>query len=221
MRKPSARSSSSCSMASTSSMSARESAERSSAKLASRVIRLSSISRMSANRSRMIRNTSFASTGRAGVSDTMVGDRLVHAVHDARLGAFGGQPDGGVDVAGIAGAVRDHTHAVDAEQDGTTEGIRIVLGDRRTEERFQLLADPGVPDLDVQRLGGQAQHGAHATLDRLERDVAGEAVRDDDVGPAEGEIASLNVADEAGQLRQEVVGALAHLVALAHLLADR
>src|SRR5690242_17278745 len=123
MRKPSARSSSSCSMASTSSMRASESAERSSVKLASMVMRLSSISRMSARRSRMIRNTSSTPTapeetgGRAGVSDTMVGDRLLHAMHDARLGTFGGQPDGGVDVAGVAGAVRDHTDAVDTEQD--------------------------------------------------------------------------------------------------------
>src|SRR5437764_14030741 len=147
MRKPSARSSSSCSMASTSSMGASESAERSSVKLASMVMRLSSISRMSARRSRMIRNTSSASTGRAGVSDTMVGDRLLHAMHDARLGTLGGQPDGGVDVAGIAGAVRDHTDAVDTEQDGTPEGIGIVLGHGRAQNRFEHLADPGVADL--------------------------------------------------------------------------
>src|SRR5258707_15259914 len=95
-------------MASTSSMRASESAERSSVKLASSVMRLSSISRMSASRSRMIRNTSSASTGRAGVSDTM-GDGLLHAMHDARLGALGGQPYGGVGVAGGAGAVGGHT----------------------------------------------------------------------------------------------------------------
>src|SRR5438046_726429 len=108
-----------------------------SGKLASSVMRLSSISRMSARRSRMIRNTSSASTGRAGVSDTMVGDRLLHAMHDARLGALGGQPDGGVDVAGVAGAVGDHADAVDAEEDGPPEGIGIVLGDGRPENRFQ------------------------------------------------------------------------------------
>src|SRR5688572_27306128 len=208
-------------MASTSSMRARESAERSSAKLASRVIRLSSISRMSASRSRMIRNTSPASTGRAGVSDTMVGDRLLHAMHDARLGALGGHSDGGVDVAGIAGTVRDHTHAVDAEQDGTPESIRIVLGDVRAENRLEHLADPGVADREVQGLGREPQDRPHAALDGLEGDVAGEAVGDDDVGPAEGEVTPLDVADEPGQLREQVVGALAHLVALAHLLADR
>src|SRR5207302_10598290 len=112
-------------MASTSSMRASESAERSSVKLASRVMRLSSISRMSASRSRMIRNTSSASTGRAGVSDTM-GDGLLHAMHDARLGALGGQPYGGVDVAGVAGAVGDHTDAVDAEQNRAPDGIGLV-----------------------------------------------------------------------------------------------
>src|SRR5688500_8219510 len=231
MRKPAARSSSSCSMASTSSMRASESAERSSAKLASRVMRLSSISRMSASRSRMIRNTSPAWTGpgdtpeppagRAGVSDTMVGDRLLHAMHDARLGALGGHSDGGVDVAGIAGTVRDHTHAVDAEQDGTPESIRIVLGDVRAENRLEHLADPGVADREVQGLGREPQDRPHTALDGLEGDVAGEAVGDDDVGPAEGEVTPLDVADEPGQLREQVVGALAHLVALAHLLADR
>src|ERR687891_202258 len=159
MRKPAARSSSSCSMASTSSMRARESAERSSVKLASIVMRLSSISRMSASRSRMIRSTSSASTGLAGVSDTMVGDRLLHAVHDAGLGAFGSHPDGGVDVAGVAGTVRDHT----------------------------------------------------AALDRLQGDVAGEAVGHDDIGPTESQVAALDVPDEAGQLREQVIGPLAHL----------
>src|SRR5438552_4513095 len=162
MRNPSARSSSSCSMASTSSMRASESAERSSVKLASRVMRLSSISRMSASRSWMIRKTSSASTGpgdtpgppggRAGVSDTMVGDRLLHAMHDARLGALGGQPDGGVDVAGVAGAVRDDTHAVDAEQDRTAERIGIVLGHRRAENRLEDLADPGIVHLELEGL---------------------------------------------------------------------
>src|SRR6184192_567064 len=175
-------------MASTSSMRASESAERSSVKLASMVMRLSSISRMSASRSRMIRNTSSASTGRAGVSDTMVGDRLLHAMHDARLGTLGGQPDGGVDVAGVAGAVRDHTDAVDTEQNRTAEGIGIVLGHRRPQNRFEELAHPGVAGLEPEGLGRQPQQRPHATLECLESDVAGEAVGDDDVGPAERQV---------------------------------
>src|ERR1041385_4065258 len=119
-------------MASTSSMRASETAARSPVRLGSRVMPLSWSSRMSARRSRMIRNTSSASTGLAGVSDTMVGDRLLHAVHDAGLGALGRHLEAGVEVAGVAGTVRDHTDAVDAEQDGTAKGIRIVLGHRRS-----------------------------------------------------------------------------------------
>src|SRR5690349_17663379 len=63
MRKPTERSLSSSSRASTSSMSARLSASRSSAKLCPSVMVLASISRMSARRSRMSSNTCWRSMG--------------------------------------------------------------------------------------------------------------------------------------------------------------
>jgi hypothetical protein len=41
-----------------------------------------------------------------------------------------------------------------------------------------------------------ADHGLHATLERLQHDVAGEAVGDDDVDVGRHDVASLDVADE-------------------------
>ena len=116
---------------------------------------------------------------------------------------------------------RDHTDAVDTEQHGTAEGIRIVLGDAGPRIGSSTSPTRASPTVEVQSLGREPQHRPHAALDGLEGHVAGEPVGDDDVGPAEGEVAALDVADEARQLREQVVGALAHLVALAHLLADR
>src|SRR5205085_12692629 len=101
-------------------------------------MRLSSISRMSAKRSRMIRKTSSPSSGRAGVSDTM-GDGLLHAMHEPCLGTFGGEADGVGDGYGRRSSVRDHTHPVDAEQDGAAEGVGIVLGDPGAEHGSQRL----------------------------------------------------------------------------------
>ncbi len=61
------------------------------------------------------------------------------------------------------------------------------------------------------------------TLQRLQHDVAGETVGDDDVGGLAHHVAALDVADEVdtGRLRQQLERLLAQRVALAGLLADR
>src|SRR6478736_7877010 len=128
MLNPTVRSPSSSSNASTSSISASESASRSAAKSESMTMRSSSISRISARRSRMIRNTS---SGPIGLRSTWVsagiGDGSLDPRDDFGLHTFLRAAHGIADGARIRRSVGDHADAVDAQQDAATLGIGVEL----------------------------------------------------------------------------------------------
>ncbi len=80
------------------------------------------------------------------------------------------------------------------------------------------------PSCSVSDLGAQGfEQLADRPFEQLEREVAGEAVGDDDVGRAPQEVPALSVSLEvdARRVAEQLVGLDRHLVALLGLLADR
>ena len=88
----------------------------------------------------------------------------------------------------------------------------------RADEQPAELPGRGRGDLRAQRV----EDGADRPLERLQRDVAGEAVGDDDVGGAREDVAALGVAPEVEVARgEQLVRLERELVPLLRLLADR
>ena len=118
--------------------------------------------------------------------------------------------------------VRDDADALDAEQH---RAAGVVGQERRG----------GFQQAELQRVGrvgpGRAglvddpEHEARQAHDRaferLQRDVAGEAVGDDDIGAAPRDVAALDVADETLHVGEQLRRLLAERVALARLLTVR
>ena len=77
--------------------------------------------------------------------------------------------------------------------------------------------------LGAERVEQRGDDGLHPTFERLQHDVAGEAVGHADVDVGAHHVAALDVADEveAGRGGQQLVRLLAEGVALARLLTDR
>src|SRR2546423_4523627 len=221
MLNPTVRSPSSSSSASTSSMSASESASRSWVKLDSSLMRSSSISRISASRSRRIRYTSSGPMGPCATCVSAGIDGFLEPPPHAGLDASLRDPNRVNDRARRRRAVRDDAHTVDTEQHRAAGQIGIEHGRRLEQQRSDDLAR-------LLRLGRRVEHaedeldgGAQRPLERLEHDVAREPVGHDDVDRSVHEVATLDVATEAGHLLEQGERALAQLVALSGLLAVR
>src|SRR3954470_11117554 len=211
-------------------MSASESALRSSAKVESSVMVSSSISRISARCPRTIVTTSSRVTGSwvewvsAGMGLLSYGivvtdDGCLHAIDESALDTVDGEPDRVDDRPRARRPVRDHAHAVDAEERAATDGVGVeVVGDALEQEWRDDVG--GLLGLRCAERGEhEARGGLERALHRLERDVAREAVRDDDVRMPGHEVTTLDVADEPRLAGEQRMGLLAELVALARLLA--
>ena len=146
---------------------------------------------------------------------------------DLAAGQVGREPAGGGDGAGGARAVGDHHGAAEAEQDRSAVAFRVEpRGELAQPAALQERADPCGP------CGGQrgAQLGRgepDRALERLQRDVAREAVGDDHVELAGQQVAAFHVAREAQRQRavrrvagQQLVRAPGELVPLARLGPD-
>src|SRR5438876_974139 len=117
--------------------------------------------------------------------------------------------------------MRDHRHAIDAEEEGSAELAPIgaapdrpQLGtDERPTQRCKGVALDGVTDALEDELGG--------ALGGLDQDVAAETVRDDDIGLTLEDVLAFDVADEIDRLEsaQQGLACLHQLVALAGLFA--
>src|SRR4029450_7927182 len=197
---PTVRSPSSSSSASTSSMSASESASRSAVKLDSSLMRSSSISRISASRSRRIRYTSSGPIGPCATWVSAGIDRLLeppdHAGHDALLR----DPHGVDDGARRRRTVRDDAHTVDAEEHGAAGHVGIERPCRVEEQWGDDLARLLRLRRRVEHAEDELDGSAQGTLERLEHDVAGEPGGHDDVDRPVHEVAALDVAVEARHL---------------------
>src|SRR4051794_6899454 len=161
MEKPTVRSPSSCSSASTSSMSASESASRSSANLDSRVMRSSSISRISARRSRMIASTS---SGPIGLRSTCVSAGIRHCLLDLSddVGVNGLERalDRVANGQRARRPMRDHADPLHAEEQRATYVVGIDLPGGFEEQRQDDLARRT-------GLGGGFEHAGYETHHRL------------------------------------------------------
>jgi hypothetical protein len=117
--------------------------------------------------------------------------------------------------------VRDDAHAVDTEQHRAAGHVGIERR-RRVEEHW---GDDLARLLRLRRRVEHAEDELHGrpegALERLEHDVAGEPIGDDDVDRPVHQVAPLDVALEARHLLEQRERALAQLVALPGLLAVR
>src|SRR6185295_9778289 len=141
-----------------------------------------------------------AATDRAP-SDAGALDQLLGPGHGPLLDGAGGESDLVGDPERAGGAVADDRDAAEAEQDRAPGRIRVHLRPQAAERRAQEQparrrhrpGPGGAPD----RIGD----GAGGALERLQDDVAGEPVGDDDVDLGIEELAALDVAGEADPRR--------------------
>jgi len=165
-----------------------------------------------------------AAAGTRAARAEPLGDLL----RDLAAGQVRGEPAGGGDGAGGAGAVRDHHGAAQAEQDGAAVALRVQPRAELTQPfTLQQRADAGGPragDGRAQLARGEPDRA----LERLQRHVPGEAVGHDHVELAGQQVAAFHVAREAereGAVRrvagQQLVRAPGELVPLARLGPDR
>src|SRR5262249_54385641 len=122
-----------------------------------------------------------SSGGTAVADQRALREPLLEALHDTVLGADRREPDRIRDGDPRARAVRDDDEAAKAEQIGAAVGLGIESLAQATRSR----ADEDAADLPAQRGPDLRAEGVEDALDRslegLQRDVAGEAVRHDDV----------------------------------------
>ena len=109
---------------------------------------------------------------------------LAQALDDPVLDAAGREADRIRDRAAGGVPVRDDREAAEAQEVGASVCVGVEAGAQpaggRTDQQAAELAPSGRPDL-IAQLGEQL---ADRPLEELQRDVAGEAVGDDDVGRA-------------------------------------
>src|SRR5918994_4421475 len=144
------------------------------------------------------------------------------AADDIVLDAAGREMDRARDRAARGVAVCDHREAAQPEQVGASVRVRIELAAqparRRPDQQPAQLPTRRRGDLFAERV----EHRVDRPLEELERDVAREAVADDDVGRPGKQVPALGVAGElelAG--REERMCFERQLVSLLGLLADR
>src|SRR3712207_1764662 len=122
---------------------------------------------------------------------------LRQALDDGSACALRGEPDRVLDRSAGGITVRDHDETAQAEKVGAAVGIGIETGTQAP----RCGADEQAAELAARRRGdlrAQArERGGDPALERLQGDIAGEAVADDDVGRAGEEVAPLDVAGEA------------------------
>ena len=118
--------------------------------------------------------------------------------------------------------MRDHDEPAQAEEVGAA--VRVGIETRAQPPRSGADEEPAEGSGRAGRdlLAQRVEQGANRPLDRLERDVAGEAVGDEDVGGALEDVAALGVAAEV-ELGggEQLVRLERELVPLLRLLADR
>ena len=142
--------------------------------------------------------------------------------HDAVLDASRRQPDRVRDRHTRGVAVRDDDEAAQPQQ--VSAAVRLRIEARAEPPRGR--PDQQSAELAARRpldLGPQAvKHREDRALEQLQRDIAGEAVGDDDVRRALQQPAALDVALESQvAFREQPVRLLRRLVALRGLFADR
>ena len=147
---------------------------------------------------------------------------------DLTPGQVGREQAGRGDGAGGARAVGDHHGSAQAEQDSSAVALGVEpRGELPQPAALQERADPGGPRRGHR--GAQLGRGEpDRALERLQRDVPGEAVGHDHVELAGQQVAALHVAGEAQRERavrriagQQLVRAPGELVALARFGPDR
>src|SRR5581483_6916433 len=119
--------------------------------------------------------------------------------------------------------VGDHGEAAEAEQVGAAVGVGVEPRAEAARGRPDQEAAELAPGRRGDLLAERVEELPDRALEELQREVAGEAAGDDDVGGAAEEVAPLGVAAEvdAGRLAEERVRPDRELVALLRLLADR
>ena len=163
----------------------------------------------------------------AGSGRRAPGQALPDLVGDARAGQVGRQPDGDGGTAGGDGAVRNDHGGLQPEQGGAAVGFGVEpLAQLAQAAPLQQGSQPGRPDAGQRLAQLQAGEGRRA-LQRLQRDVPGEAVGHDDIDLPGQQVTALDVPGEADRQAavrrvglQQLMGAPGQLVALTGLGAD-
>jgi hypothetical protein len=164
----------------------------------------------------------------AGPADAAAGaEALRDLLGDLAAGQVGGEQARGGDRPGRARPVRDDHRPAQAEQHGASVTLRVEPGGELTQAAaLQERADPRGPGAGHR--GAQLGRGEpDRALERLQRDVPGEAVGHDHVDLPGEQVAALYVAREGQRERaagriggQQLVRAPGELVALAGLGPD-